>query len=232
MIQKNQAVIKRIYIILKENVLVINQVFCKGKHKIKFFYHLYPNTDIKETKSGILLNNVVKFLINSYNIQNSTYSPYYNCLVINKEIVKEADFLDNYFEINAILNKDVQIKQVAVYQKEKKVEDDIALAYEIKIQDITYTIFIKNKEIVKEADFLDNYFEINAILNKDVQIKQVAVYQKEKKVEDDIALAYEIKIQDITYTIFIKNKEIYKGQKVFHVKGRPFYEEIKIVKDR
>ena len=116
-------------------------------------------------------NNVVKFLINSYNIQNSTYSPYYNCLVINKEIVKEADFLDNYFEINAILNKDVQIKQVAVYQKEKKVEDDIALAYEIKIQ-------------------------------------------------------------DITYTIFIKNKEIYKGQKVFHVKGRPFYEEIKIVKDR
>ena len=68
--------------------------------------------------------------------------------------------------------------------------------------------------------------------NKDVQIKQVAVYQKEKKVEDDIALAYEIKIQDITYTIFIKNKEIYKGQKVFHVKGRPFYEEIKIVKDR
>lgn len=168
---KNQAVIKRTYIILKENILVINQVFCKGKHKIKFFYHLYPNTDIKETKSGILLNNVVKFLINSYNIQNSTYSPYYNCLVINKEIIKEADFLDNYFEINAILNKDVQIKQVAVYQKEKKVEDDIALAYEIKIQ-------------------------------------------------------------DITYTIFIKNKEIYKGQKVFHVKGRPFYEEIKIVKDR
>lgn len=165
----NNALIERQFININENVIIINKVKCKGNHKVTLQYHLYPNTNIEKINKGLLLNNEIKFFINDYNIQKGIYSPTYNVINESQKICKTKKFEDEYFEINTILNKDVDLEKLDVYQKNKKINDDSAIAYKLK---------------TKKGD----------------------------------------------YIIFIKPNEIYKGQKVFHVEGIPFYENIKIVR--
>lgn len=167
---KNQALMTRCFVVIKENVIIINKVKCKGKHNLSMYYHLYPDTRISEEKNGIILNGETRFLIDKYKIEQSIYSPEYN-----------------------------------------------------KIK--------KSYKICKNSSFEDEYHEINCILKKDVNINKLAVFQDKKKVYDNIAVAFQIKAGEDSYILFVKQREIYSGQKVFHVDDIPFYESIKIIKE-
>lgn len=166
----NNALIQRHFINIEENVLIINKIKCRGKHSIKMLYNLYPNTKIEKLKNHILLNDEIAFRVSEYSVTDGIYSPMYNKIC-------------------------------------------------------------KSKKIVVEKTFVDEYVEVNAILNKSVTFEDLQVYQGENKVLDNRAKAYRLKTEKGSYIIFIKPNEIYEGQKVFHVQGKPFYENVKIIKE-
>lgn len=167
---EKSCLINRKFLILGENVIVVNNIKCKGKHSATFTYNLFPKTKISENRNEILLNENIRFLINGYNFKDAYYSPSYNEIQNSKAIFKNVDFENEYFEINAILKKEVKLEKLKVYQKEKLVDDSIAQAFRISLK-------------------------------------------KDK------------------YIVFIKSQETYEGQKVFHIEGKPFYGNLKCIKE-
>lgn len=155
----NSSLIIRKFLILGKNVIIINIVKCRGEHSLEFRYNLYPNTKIKEEGKNILLNNKVLFKTEDYKIIKGLYSSKYNEIEEIDVIYEKYNFRDEYFSINTILEKNVFIEKLDVYQKNIKVDDNIAQAFRIKHKNTSYIIFVKSEETYKNQ----KVFHVNKI---------------------------------------------------------------------
>ncbi len=93
-----------------------------------------------------------------------------------------------------------------------------------------YNRLEQSKKIVVNQEFKDEITLKYLIYPKNYEIHKIEVYQKNQIVSDEIALSYQVCCEGEEYIIFIKNNEIYEGQKCFHVKHIAVYGNIVIYK--
>lgn len=153
-------------VVIEDNVIIINLIRYKGKHEAHLRYHLYPNIKIEKINNlnntfvkldknyekiykGITLNDNTHFISQKYEIEDSLYSSEYNKIEKSKKIFKKIGFTDELFDIDFVINKNVIVEELDVYQKGVIVDLNIARAFKIITKNSKYILFIKSNETIK-----------------------------------------------------------------------------------
>ncbi|CAM3187905.1 heparinase II/III family protein [Streptobacillus felis] len=156
------AYIERRYILCEDNVIIINRIYTKGKHKVKFYYNLHPKLSFNLESKRILLNKEIYFEIGKYIIDEGIYSSKYNEKENNKVVMAEYEFVDKIQVIHKILNKGVMFEEIE--------SDENIYSFKITTKDKKYNIFCKNEDSIEKQNV--SYIQSSAIYNKfKVEIK-------------------------------------------------------------
>lgn len=104
--------------------------------------------------------------------------------------------------------------------------------YEIKnsLYSLQYNRLEDSKKIVINQKFKDEITLKYLIYPKNYKVNKLEVYQKNQIVSDEVAVSYNIFFENKEYIVFIKNNEIYTGQKCFHIKNIAVYGNVVVYK--
>lgn len=195
-------------------------------------YENYPDVlpiSVVNKKDSLIVKLAIYDNINNALIQRQFINIEENVVIINKIKCRGNHTVKLLY--NLYPNTKVEVSKNSILLNDEIVFRISEYSITDGIYSAVYNEICKSKKIIVEKNFNDEYIEINAILNKNVIFEELKVYQGENEVIDDRAKAYRLKTKKASYILFIKPNEIYSGQKVFHVEGRPFYENIKIIKE-
>ncbi len=157
----NCTLVRRRIAVIEDNVFVFDSVFSKGEGCFSSSLKLHP--DIIDVSDDV---NMSKGFV----VQDAIYSEKYNCLSPTKMLVYEKKYTDSGHLNFSILNKSTQCLNLQVKQNNKVVDDNVAMAFEIKTEKSCYILAVKHEEI----------FENQKCLHVDeiAFVQNIQIYQK------------------------------------------------------
>lgn len=136
--------------------IVINDIKCNGKHKVKTIYNLDSDVEIKKENKYIELINKSDALRlyseDKFEVKNGYISKNYNEINNNKKLVKENEFINKNLSYDIILKDSIKIEDIEIKQfnNENKIKDERIISKKfILSKEESYIIIVFNKETYK-----------------------------------------------------------------------------------
>lgn len=136
--------------------IVINDIKCNGRHKVKTIYNLDSDLEIrKENKYIELINKCDALRLYSndkFEVKNGFISKNYNEINNNKKLIKQNEFINTNLNYDIILKDSIKIEDIEIKQfnNDNKIKDERIISKKfILSKDESYIIIVFNKETYK-----------------------------------------------------------------------------------
>ena len=143
--------IRKLIVLDKGIWIILDDIYCEGRHCVKQRFHLDPEIRIELKANGIICPKLnLKMLFSEpFLIEQSKCSIQYNKLLENAVIVTSSDFV-NQDHLNVVIcDANMKVRKVHVLQDNKNVLDQDVVYY-IKIEvseNESYSVAVLNQEI-------------------------------------------------------------------------------------